>query len=214
LLPCIRSLCCTDVTAVTYPSTGKAIGIDLGIKKFAATSNGEYIENPKYYAKYEVKLKKEQKKLSRRAKGGKNRCRQRMKVSRLHQKVKNCRDDFLHKLTTRLLKRYDIICIENLRVANMLKNHKLAKSIADASWSEFRQMLEYKADLRIKIIVVIDPFYPSSQICNRCDSRNQAVKDLKVRTWTCPVCHMYHPDRDFNSAINIRKEGLRILKAA
>ena len=107
-----------------------------------------------------------------------------------------------------------MVCIEDLRVANMLKNHTLAKSIADASWSEFRRMLEYKADWHVKVIVVIDAFYPSSQICNRCESKNEAVKDLNVRSWTCPVCHMYHPDRDFNSAINILKEGIRILKAA
>ena len=203
------SLCCTDIEQKSYCETGKSIGIDLGIKEFAVFSNGEHIANPKYYRKYEARLKREQQRLSKRHKDGKNRNKQRIKVSRIHQKIKDCRTDFIHQLTTRLLFENDIICIEDLRISNMLKNHKLAKSISDASWHEFRRQLEYKSRWYNKTISIVDPFYPSSQTCSKCDYKNELVKDLKVRSWTCPNCNKYHKDRDVNSAINIEKEGLK-----
>ncbi len=176
------SLCCTDVPDSPGTESEEVIGIDLGLQVFAVTSTGETIENPKHYSKYESRLKKEQHKLSRRKIGGKNRQRQRLKVSRLHQRIKNLRTDFINNQTTRLLRHNKIICVEDLKSANMLKNHRLAKSIADASWYEFKRQLLYKARWQNKIVVVIDPFYPSSQICSSCGFKNEKLKDLKIRS--------------------------------
>jgi len=145
--------------------------------------------------------------------GGKNRQRQRLKVSRLHQRIKNLRADFINNQTTRLLQHNKIICVEDLKSANMFKNHRLAKSITDASWYEFKRQLLYKARWQNKTVVVIDPFYPSSQLCSSCGFKNEKLKDLKIRSWECPECGVYHPNRDLNAAINIKKEGLRTLSA-
>ena len=205
------SLCCVDIEINPLEQTGAVVGIDLGIKEFATTSDNEIINNPKFYRKYEEKLIKTQRKLSKRKKGSNNRNKQRLKVNKWHKKIANCRIDFLQKLSTKLIRDYDIICMEDLNSSGMIKNHKLAKSISDASFFEFNRELEYKARWNYKLISRIDRFYPSSQICSHCGNKSSQTKDLSVRTYICEECGL-EIDRDYNASINILNEGLRILK--
>ena len=160
------SLCYTDVEEVLFPLTYNETGIDLGIKDFIILSNGEKVENPKYLKKSIEKLKKLQKQQSRKTKGGRNWIKNRIKIARLHEKIANQRMDFINKLSTRIITEYDIICIEDLKVENMLKNHNLAQSISDVSWSKFTTQLEYKAQWYGKVIKKVDTFYASSQTCH------------------------------------------------
>lgn len=190
-------------------NNGNSIGIDVGLKAFYTDSNGNKIDNPKYLEKSEKKLKREQRRLSRKQKGSKNRNKQRIKVARIHEKVTNQRNDFLQKESTRLVRENQTICIEDLNIKGMVRNHRLAKAISSVSWSKFFAMLEYKATWYGNTIIRVPTFYPSSQTCSKCGQGNPMVKHLWVREWECPFCHTKH-DRDYNASINILNKGLSL----
>ena len=215
----ISLLCETDIQEL--PKTNSSVGIDLGIKDVAVLSTGEKIENLKFSKQLEDKLKREQRKLSKRLliakkenrklSESKNYQKQRIKVAKIHEKIMNMRVDFLNKLSMDIIKNHDIICVEDLNTKGLLHNHKLAKSIADVSWASFVNKLEYKARWYGKEIIKIDRLYPSSQICSACGNRD-GKKTLDIREWTCPICHAHHA-RDINASKNILAEGLRIREA-
>ncbi|GAB2319716.1 IS200/IS605 family element RNA-guided endonuclease TnpB [Alkalibacterium sp. s-m-22] len=185
--------------------TKRKIGIDLGISDFAITTNDlgeiEKHKNPKHLYKAEKQLKKAQRSLSRKQKGGKNRSKARLQVAKKHEKIANQRKDFLHKLTKKITDENQVIVIETLSTQNLMKNHKLAKSIGDAGWHEFVRQLEYKAEQKGRTIIKADRFYPSSQICSACGHRD-GKKPLHIREWECPNCGEYL-DRDINASKNL-----------
>lgn len=202
------SICC-DCEIPEHEHTGEVIGIDLGIKDLIIDSNGNKYSNPKYLNKVEKKIKHLQRLYSKKTKGSKNQEKARLKLAIAHEKLSHKRKDNLHKITTKLIKENDIICIENLAVKNMTKNHKLAKAIQDASFGTLVNMLKYKAAWHNRKIIEIGRYYPSSKICHCCGYKMKYM-GLEVREWTCPVCNEHH-DRDINAAINIMNEGLNIL---
>jgi putative transposase len=191
------------------PSTGKVVGIDLGIKDLFILSNGQVINNPKWFRKNQAKLKKAQKHLSRKKKGSNRYNRQRIKVAKVHEFITNSRNYFLHNVSTALVNTFDSMVLEDLNVSGMLKNRKLAKSISDAAWSTFITMLDYKCNWYGKVLVKINRFFPSSKTCSNCGHKEDKMP-LSVREWTCLSCGRQH-DRDLNASINILKEGWRNL---
>ena len=200
---------CVDVEIPEYEHTREVIGIDLGIKDLVIDSNGNKYSNPKYQAKAEKKIKHLNRLYSKKTKGSKNQEKTRLKLAVAHEKLGNKRKDNLHKITTKLIKENDIICIENLNIKGITKNHRLAKAIQDASFGTLISMLKYKATWHNRQIIEIGRYYPSSKLCHCCGHKMDYM-GLEVREWTCPVCHSEH-DRDINAAINIKNEGLRVL---
>ena len=207
------SVCTEEEYEMPFEKTNKSVGLDLGLKDLVTTSEEERFNNNHYTKKYESRLAHAQRHLSRKKKGSRGFESQRLKVARLHEKISNCRMDYLHKCSISIVRRYDVICIEDLNVKGMVKNHRLAKHISDASWYSFVSMLTYKAEWNDKKVVKIDRFYPSSQTCSICGHINKEAKDLSVREWECPSCHSHH-DRDVNAAINILRVGLNNITSA
>ena len=205
------SLCCTDVEISQYLKTNNNVGIDLGICDFAIFSDDTKIENPRFYEKSEKKLVKLQRELSRKTIGSSNWNKTRTKIAKLQKHITNQRNDFLHKLTTSIVRNYDVIAIEDLDIKSMKETDSKIrnKRIEDVSFYEFRRQLTYKSQWYGKKLSVIDRYYPSSQICNVCGNRD-GKKSLSIREWTCPNCNSVL-DRDINAAKNILHEGLRVL---
>jgi putative transposase len=187
------------------PATGRAVGVDLGVKDFAVTSGGEKIANPRHLERKARNLARYQRRLARCQKGSANRTKAKAKVARAHRKVRDARGDFLHHVSTRLVRGNDVIVIEDLAVTNMIRNRHLARVISDCGWGEFRRQLEYKCQRYGRQLVVIDRWYPSSKTCSAC-GHLLATLSLGTRHWTCPSCGARH-DRDVNAAKNILAAG-------
>lgn len=193
-----------DTENIVSPKLTTKVGIDLGIKEFAITSDGEMFSNPKNLKKSEKRLTKLQRDLSRKKKGSNNRYKARLKVAKLHEKIANQRKDYLHKISNYITNENQVIVIEDLKVSNLMKNHKLAKNIADVSWFEFRRQLEYKCAWKGRELIIAPSNYASSQLCSSCGNKSSQTKDLSCRTYVCPVCGMVM-DRDINASINLLK---------
>ena len=197
---------------VKFKQTGESVGIDLGVKDFVITSDGEIFENKHFLKKQENKIKKLQKQLSRKVKSSNNREKARIKLAKTHERLVNQRENYIHSVVNELLKYYDTICMEDLNVSGMLKNHKLAKAIQEVGFYRFKSVLLDKSVNNGKRVVFVDRFYPSSKTCSCCGYVYRKLT-LKERDWQCPDCGKIH-DRDLNAAMNILTEGERILKSS
>ncbi len=202
------SILVKDPTVKPLPKTNKKVGIDVGITSLITTSNGEKVANPKQFNRLYKKLRRKQKALSRKTKGSNNRYKASIEVAKVHAHIQDARTDFLHKLTTKLVRDNDLIAIEDLAIRNMVKNHKLARSISDASWGEFNRQLEYKCEWYGKELVKIDRYFPSSKRCGNCGHIVDKLS-LDIREWECPKCGTNH-DRDINASRNILAAGLAV----
>ena len=191
---------------LTLPKTGKYVGVDLGVKDIAITSDGCKFANPRWIQKSEKKLKRLQRELARRKRASKRRERTRLRLARQHDRVANQRKDWLHKITTYLVRNNDVIALENLNVRGMVKNHNLAKAIANVSFGEFNRQIEYKAQMYGKQIYRVDRFFPSSKTCSVCGCVQEKMP-LHIREWTCPDCGAHH-DRDINAATNLLRQAM------
>ncbi len=191
------------------PVIKKTVGIDLGITDIVITSDGEKSGNPRHTRKYAAKLAKAQRKLSKKKLGSRNRRKAKVKVARVHSKITDCRKDFLHKQSHKLVNENQVICAETLRIKNMIKNPKLSKHIADASWGELTRQIEYKANWSGRTFVKIDQFFPSSKRCSCCGYIADKLP-LNIRFWTCPEC-LTALDRDINAANNIKRQGMSLI---
>nr|WP_240519043.1 transposase [Leptolyngbya sp. BC1307] len=198
-----------DVDIERLPEASNQVGIDLGISSLLTLSTGEKVANPKGFKTKFRKLRKAQKALSRKDKGSNNRYKARLRVARVHAEIADARKDTLHKLTTRLVRENQTIAIEDLAVSNMVKNHKLAQAISDASWGELVRQLEYKSDWYGRTLVKVSRWFPSSKRCNACGHTVNKLP-LNIREWVCPECGVGH-DRDVNAAINVLAGGLSVL---
>ena len=201
----------TEQVIEELPKTNKQVGIDLGLKDFVITSDNKKFKNNRYTRKYAKQLKKAQQHLSRKQKGSNGFEKQKIKVAKIHEKIASCRLDTLHKVSRKLVNEFDVIVCEDLNVKGMIKNHKLSKHIADASWGNFVTLLQYKCDWYGKELVKVNRFYPSSKTCSECGWINQDL-NLSMRHWTCKSCGVIH-DRDVNASRNILKEGLKNISA-
>lgn len=201
--------CLCEFEPVSMPITAKAVGIDVGLKDLFVTDTGFKTGNPHHTAKYANRLALQQRRLSRKKKGSKNRAKARLKVARLHAKIADCRRDNLHKLSRKLINENQVVCVESVKVKNMIRNPKLSKAIADAGWSELVRQLQYKGEWAGRSVVAIDQFFPSSKRCSCCGFTMKKMP-LDVRKWVCPECGETH-DRDINAARNIKAAGLAVL---
>lgn len=207
------SLMCKDCQQFILPIINSPIGIDLGIKSFLTDQNGNKVDNNKYLEKSLKSLKFQQRKLSRKQKGSKNYQKQRIKLSRKHEKISNQRKDFLNKVSANIIKNHDFICAENLSSKEMLENndHSMSRWISDCSWAEFLRQLKYKSEWYGRKFIQVDKYFASSQLCSCCGYKYPKIKNLSIRSWTCPKCGVVH-DRDQNAAINILNEGYKVVK--
>ncbi|EMJ2323822.1 transposase [Salmonella enterica] len=201
--------CLCEFEPVSLPITAKTVGIDVGLTDLFVTDTGFKTGNPRHTAKYAKRLALLQRRLSKKRKGSKNRAKARLKVARLHAKIADCRMDNLHKLSRKLINENQVVCVESLKVKNMIRNPKLSKSIADAGWGEFVRQLEYKSEWSGRTVVAIGQFFPSSKRCSSCGYTMPKMA-LNVRSWVCPECNTEH-DRDINAAKNIKAVGLTAL---